>query len=52
MYTLLYLKWTSNKDSLYSIWNSIQYYVTTQMGKDLKKNKSMYMHNRITLLHT
>lgn len=22
------------------------------MGKDLKKNKSMYMHNRITLLHT
>lgn len=22
------------------------------MGKDLKKNKSMYMHNRIALLHT
>ena len=23
MYTLLYLKWITNKDLLYSIWNSI-----------------------------
>ena len=29
MYTLLYLKWTTNKDLLYSTGNSAQYYVTT-----------------------
>ena len=29
MYTLLYLKWITNKDLLYSIGNSAQYYVTT-----------------------
>ena len=29
MYTLLYLKWITIKDSLYSIGNSVQYYVTT-----------------------
>ena len=28
MYTLLYLKWITNKDPLYSIGNSAQYYVT------------------------
>ena len=27
MYTLLYLKWVTNKDLLYSTWNSAQYYV-------------------------
>ena len=29
MYTLLYLKWITNKDLLYSTGNSAQYYVTT-----------------------
>ena len=29
MYTLLYLKWITNKDLLYSPGNSAQYYVTT-----------------------
>ena len=29
MYTLLYLKWTTNKDLLLSAGNSAQYYVTT-----------------------
>ena len=29
MYTLLYLKWITNKDPLYSIWNSIQCYVVS-----------------------
>ena len=29
MYTLLYLKWMTNKDLLYSTGNSAQYYVTT-----------------------
>ena len=27
MYTLLYLKWITNKDILYSTWNSVQFYV-------------------------
>ena len=29
MYTLLHLKWITNKDLLYSTGNSAQYYVTT-----------------------
>ena len=29
MYTLLYLKWITNKDLLYSTGNCAQYYVTT-----------------------
>ena len=29
MYTLLYLKWITTKDLLYSTGNSAQYYVTT-----------------------
>ena len=29
MYTLLYLKWITNKDLLYSADNFAQYYVTT-----------------------
>ena len=27
MYTLLYLEWITNKDLLYSTWNSVQCYV-------------------------
>ena len=34
MYTLLYLKWITNKDPLYSTWNSAQCYVTAWMGKE------------------
>ena len=33
MYTLLHLKWITNRDLLYSTGNSAQYYVTTYMGK-------------------
>ena len=29
MYTLLYLKWKTDKDLLYSTWNSAQFYVAT-----------------------
>ena len=29
MYTLLYLKWVTNRDLLYNTGNSAQYYVTT-----------------------
>ena len=32
MYTLLYLKWMTSKDLLYSTWNSAQYYVPTWIG--------------------
>ena len=32
MYTLLYLKWITNKDLLYSTWNSAQCYVAAWMG--------------------
>ena len=32
MYTLLYLKWISNKDLRYSIWNFSQCYMAAWMG--------------------
>ena len=32
MYTLLHLKWITNKDLLYSPWNSAQCYVPAWMG--------------------
>ena len=32
IYTLLYLKWITNKDLLYSTGNSAQYYVAAWMG--------------------
>ena len=32
MYILLYLKWKTNKDLLYSTKNSAQYYVAAWMG--------------------
>ena len=33
MYTLLYLKWITNKDLLYSTWNSTQCYVPAWIGR-------------------
>ena len=32
MYTLLYLQWITNKNLLYSTWNSTQCYVAAWMG--------------------
>ena len=32
--TLLYLKWITNRDLLYSTWNSVQCYVAAWMGGD------------------
>ena len=32
MYTLLYIKWITNKDLLYSTWNSAQCYRPAWMG--------------------
>ena len=34
MYTLLYLKWITNKDLLYNTWNCTQCYVATWMGRE------------------
>ena len=34
MQTLVYLKWITNKDLLYSIWNSAQCYVAAWMGEE------------------
>ena len=32
MYTLLYLKWVTNRDLLYSTWNSAQWYAAAWIG--------------------
>ena len=36
MYTLLNFKWITNKDLLYSTWNSAQCYVATGMGGEFR----------------
>ena len=45
-YTLLYLKWLTNKDLLYSVWDSTQCYVAAWMGE----NGYMYIYFRVSLL--
>ena len=37
LYTLLYLKWITNKVLLYSTWNSAQYYVAARMGGEFER---------------
>ena len=44
MYTLLYLKWITKKDLLYSTWNSAKHYVPVQMGGDLGEDGYMYIY--------
>ena len=44
MYTLLYLKWITNKDLMYSTWNSAQCYVAASMGGCLGENGYVYMY--------
>jgi len=39
MYTLLYLKWITNKDLLYSTWNSAQRYVAAWMGEEFGEER-------------
>ena len=36
LYTLLYLKWVTKKDLLYSTWNSPQSYVAAWMGEEFE----------------
>ena len=38
MYTLLYLKWITNKDLLYSTWNSAVNYVEVWMGGEFEED--------------
>ena len=44
MYTLLYLKWITNKELLNSTGSSAQYYVTAWMGGEFGENGYKYMH--------
>ena len=44
MYTLLYLKWITNKDLLYGIGNSAQCYVAAWMGGEFGENGFVYMY--------
>ena len=44
VYTLLYLKWITNKDLLYSTGNSAQCYVAAWMGGGLGENGYVYMY--------
>ena len=52
MYTLLYLKWITNKDLPHRTRNSAQHYVTVWMGGELGDSGYMYMHGRVPLLPT
>ena len=52
MYTLLHLKWITNKDLLHSTGNSAQYYVATRMGGISGENGYMYMYGQVPSLFT
>ena len=43
MYTLLYLKWITNKNLLYSKWNSVQCCVAAWMGGEFG-GEWIYVH--------
>ena len=51
MYTLLYLKWITNKDLLFSTRNSTQCYVAAWMGGEFTEEWK-YMYNLVPLLST
>ena len=44
MYTLLYLKWITNKDLLHSTGNSAQSYVQPGWERSLRENEYMYVY--------
>ena len=52
MYTLLYLKWITNKDLLYSRGNSAQCYVAAWMGGGLGENGCTCMYGCVPSLFT
>ena len=45
MYTLLCLKWITNKNLVYNTWNSAQWYVVAWMGGSLGENGYMYIYD-------
>ena len=45
VYTVLYFKWISNKDLLYSTSNSTQFSSVNYMGKESKKKECLYLRN-------
>ena len=50
MYTLLYFKWITNKDLLYSTWTSDHCYVAAWMGGEfdlIQEEGSVCMHTRV-----
>ena len=44
MYTVLCLKWITNKDPLYSTGNSAQRYMAAWMGREFGEEAYMYMY--------
>ena len=52
MYTILYIKWITNKGSLNSTGNSSQWSLIAYMGKESIKSGCMYMCNKFTLFYT
>ena len=50
MYTLLYLKQITNKDRLFSTWNSAQCYVVAWMGAGFGENGYMHMYGWVPSL--
>ena len=44
MYALLHLKWTTNKDLLYSMGKFAQCYVAAWMGGEFGENEYTYMY--------
>ena len=44
-HTLLYFKWITNKDLLYSTGNSAQCYVVAWMGREFGENGYMHMYD-------
>lgn len=52
MYTLLYLRWLTNKDLLYSRGNSAQCYMAAWIGGGLRESGYMYMYGWVHLMST
>ena len=52
MYSLLYLKWITNKDLLYSTWNTALCYVAAWMRVSLGENRYMCMYGWVPSLFT
>ena len=45
IHTLLYIRWITNKDLLYSTGNSTKYSVIAYVRKESEKDEYMYIYN-------